>query len=1293
MPTDSVKSRDKSPNLLSAESNDLVRALVKKRGIIKCRLTKFTNHVTSLENSDERVFNNEIRIDLKLRIQGAATLFSEFNDIQTKIEENVSESELAGQCDQRELFENSYYSTLAHAESILNNEVMSCSKSCHNSYREAPVKLPTISMPTFDGAYEHWLEFRDTFTSLVHNCKDISSIQKFHYLKSCLKGNAELVIHSIEFSSDNYEVAWELILNRYNNCRLLVHNHVKALFTLPTLAKESPILIRNLIDTISKNLRALKILGEPTDSWDTLINYIIVSKLDRITEREWETHKCTLFSNENNSKNTIKLDELIRFLKHRADMLETLKLSHSKDTTATIIENKKQHKYNYTTHCNVSSSPNKSYDRQLRGKALCVKCNANHPLYSCNKFIESDLESKLKLIRVHNLCKNCLRSGHTLNNCRFGPCRKCDKKHNSLIHNDNSASDISFHTTTSTEGDKITDDVRAPRVPAPATPAACTDSLRIQVNKSHMQTQCNEFVSVQSILLSTAVVEVADVHGTYHKARALLDSGSQRCFISKSLCQLLNTRLIQSTNEVQGVGDTVIYSTQACNIVVKSCIDNTFTTRIHCYVLSKITASVPIVCQLGAQFCFPDNIRLADPDFLGSRPIDILIGADLFWDLLGEGKIRLPNGPYLQNTSLGWIISGPINNSYTQKNTQIHFTNALDTQLRLFWEIEELPKIRDAQTEEERACEEHFIRTTTRNSEGRFCVRVPLNQSPEVLGDSYTQAERRFLALEKRLQRSPEYKRLYSNFMQEYQSLGHMTQVDSYESPCYFMPHHGVFRELSTTTKLRAVFDASAPSSSGKSLNDLQLVGPPIQGDLVSILLRFRQHKYVACADVEKMYRQCLVDEDQRSLQMILWRDEPSNPLRTFKLNTVTYGTSSAPFLSVRCLKQLAVESSDPDVTRVIQEDFYVDDYITGLDNKDKLIQLCDKTQKTLQGGCFPLRKWIFNFARDDNSQSPNQSKLLTPVENNTPSKTLGLIWCNLSDEFYFNNMQINVSMEPITKRSILSNVSQIFDPLGLLSPVIIVAKVLLQQLWLLKMGWDDTVPDHIARVWNRFDNSLQALDTIRIPRHVIGVQRMYIELHVFSDASQTAYGACIYIRTVSTDSTVSVRLLISKTKVAPLKTLSIPRLELCGALLGARLYDKDFSPLTPSHFLIGRPLTAPVCDDVRDVPINRLQRYQRLELLRQQFWNRWTKEYISELQVRAKWTVNKDELKPNSLVVIKDNNLPPLKWRLGRVVRTIPGSDGISRVADIRTAAGVLRRTFSKICPLFQDVDETQEH
>lgn len=183
------------------------------------------------------------------------------------------------------------------------------------------------------------------------------------------------------------------------------------------------------------------------------------------------------------------------------------------------------------------------------------------------------------------------------------------------------------------------------------------------------------------------------------------------------------------------------------------------------------------------------------------------------------------------------------------------------------------------------------------------------------------------MSLEKRLLRAPDsYKKLYFDFIREYINLGHMTKVSSYTDPHYFLPHHGVFREHSTTTKLRVVFDASAASSSGKSFNDIQLIGSPIQGDLLGILLRFRQFKFTAIADCEKMYRQVLVDPSQRDLQLIIWRDDPAGPLEFYRLNTVTYGTASAPFLSVRCLKQLADECTDPEVKGVIRDDFYVDD-------------------------------------------------------------------------------------------------------------------------------------------------------------------------------------------------------------------------------------------------------------------------------------------------------------------------------------------------------------------------------
>lgn len=131
----------------------------------------------------------------------------------------------------------------------------------------------------------------------------------------------------------------------------------------------------------------------------------------------------------------------------------------------------------------------------------------------------------------------------------------------------------------------------------------------------------------------------------------------------------------------------------------------------------------------------------------------------------------------------------------------------------------------------------------------------------------------------------------------------------------------------------------------------------------------------------------------------------------------------------------------------------------------------------------------------------------------------------------------------------------------------------------------------------------------------------------------------------------------------------------------------RDYLPLSPGHFLIGRPLTAPVCeDDLRDLPVHRLSRYQRVEQIRQQFWSRWAREYISELQTRTKWRENVADLKPDTLVIIKEINLPPLKWQLGRVLKTIPGNDGISRVADIQTSSGIVRRPYTKICPLVND-------
>jgi len=184
-------------------------------------------------------------------------------------------------------------------------------------------------------------------------------------------------------------------------------------------------------------------------------------------------------------------------------------------------------------------------------------------------------------------------------------------------------------------------------------------------------------------------------------------------------------------------------------------------------------------------------------------------------------------------------------------------------------------------------------------------VRLPRREGQGRLGESYEQAKRQFHQLEWRFQEHPDLYQAYSEFMQEYEELGHMNQINEDKSSTeewYYLPHHAVFKSSSSTTQTCVVFDGSCHSSNGLSLNDTLLVGPTIQQDLYSIVLRFRTYQIAFTRDKAKMYRQVRTHEDDRKLQQILWRRSADEPLRAYELSTVTYGTASAPYLATHCL-------------------------------------------------------------------------------------------------------------------------------------------------------------------------------------------------------------------------------------------------------------------------------------------------------------------------------------------------------------------------------------------------------
>lgn len=308
------------------------------------------------------------------------------------------------------------------------------------------------------------------------------------------------------------------------------------------------------------------------------------------------------------------------------------------------------------------------------------------------------------------------------------------------------------------------------------------------------------------------------------------------------------------------------------------------------------------------------------------------------------------------------------------------------------------------------------------------------------------------------------------------------------------------------------------------------------------------------------MYRQVLLQMDQRDLQRILWR-KTSGSIQTFRLNTITYGLASAPFLAIRCLHQLAKDYkvASPAASTAIIRDFYVDDLITGGDDIEQLKVLKDDVTTILRSAGFEMHKWHSN---EDSVFDKEDEETIEAVNFSEEVTTLGLVWNTKSDVFQYK-FSLTGHSSKLTKRVILSIISQIFDPLGLIGPVTVRSKLLLQDLWRLKIDWDDPVPSDLQLKWTTFRDQLQHIIEISIPRHAFSQTYSRMELHGFGDASEVAYGACIYVKTVNAHGDITVNLLCAKSKVAPLKNISLPRLELCAALLLARLYQQVTQALT----------------------------------------------------------------------------------------------------------------------------------
>ena len=930
---------------------------------------------------------------------------------------------------------------------------------------------------------------------------------------------------------------------------------LQSLVNIPPATSEDSKTLQSIHSTVCDVLQGLKSLSINIECCDIFIVFLVRSKLPKETLSLWEqslqNHRCI-----------IKWSQLEDFLKDRYEAVERI---NSMETM--------KHRMSLPNAITNTPTQIQSFASQEKPNAPCKLCSGDHNLRICPKFRRFTIQERIDYILVNKICNNCLSLNHIKAKCPSkNTCFICKKNHHTLLHlmKPNSSSNVTnvFHSSESNSQELN-------NVPSQTRSKTDVSSPSTYRQSQNSQVHTNVSIDNNSILLRTALVHIEHM-GQLFMVRALIDPASTRSFVSERIVQRLKIPTQNSYYDVSGVACMSRSATKECDLLLYSKKSNV-RFPVNAIVLPKIAKPIPSISFEIPQSSGLYTLDLADPTFNKSSQIDIMLGNDCERFINTEGiKKNVCGQASAYNTVFGWVLSGPISTQtiHTFTTNLVPLKNLeLNDLLRKFWEQEELP-ISHPLSQEDQICERIYKETTTREPSGRYIVRLPFKKEfPETqfLGSSRIQALSQYSRMKVNLAKNSDILQQYNQVLEEYISLNHMDKTSYREIVkdnryfSFYLPHHAVIRPDHKTTKVRVVFNASRKTKSGFSLNDTLYTGPTLQRDLITIILNWRKYPYVFSGDIQKMYRQILVHPDDRPYQRIIFQNDPNAPFKDYQLNTVTFGVKCAPFLAIRTLLQLASDSESqfPKSASILRTETYVDDILSGgysiNETHNALIELI----ATLKSAGFPLKKITANHSEllaslsEDDLYDSNFLKF----HDTSSTKTLGIRWNALTDSFSYS-FNTNPQTDRITKRTILSSVAKLFDPAGWLTPVIVRAKLLMQQLWLEGLDWDEEVSLESHSLWNNLVSDLAMVDKITIPRWIQYDPSNQIQIHGFADASKAAFCATVYVRCQRSEHIACSNILVAKSKVAPLKTICLPRLELNGVVLMANLVNYVISAL-----------------------------------------------------------------------------------------------------------------------------------
>ena len=498
----------------------------------------------------------------------------------------------------------------------------------------------------------------------------------------------------------------------------------------------------------------------------------------------------------------------------------------------------------------------------------------------------------------------------------------------------------------------------------------------------------------------------------------------------------------------------------------------------------------------------------------------------------------------------------------------LHVKYASPIDLTDFWTTETMgvavkPCVCDAdkltQTEREEA---KLIEESCLKVENQWMIPYPWRKDPSQLPDNRGLAIKRLESTERRLKRNPEQAEAYCKQMEEMESMKFARKLskeeqDKYHGPVHYIPHHAVLRPDKKSTPVRIVFNASS-AFQGHALNDYWKKGPDLLNGIFGVVLRFREKEVAVTGDISKMYHRILIPERDQHVHRFLWRNmETDKEPVTYVKTVLTFGDKPAPAMA-----QTAQENKAgyPEAAEVLTNNTYMDDICESVDTEKEARKLTNDIDTVLKTGGFRVKEWISNKILKElvNSDAEKEINMFKGDE----EKVLGTLWNFKTDKFHFrvaaNLLKLDNSqnhVQKMTKRMILSQVARIYDPIGFAAAFIVRTKIEMQRLWQLELDWDDELPIAVQKNLISLFQEIKELDSVSFDRCLTVVNAVEPPmLCVFADASKDALGACAYTRQRKDDNTYAVKFIAAKSRVSPLKQLTIPRLELQAAVLASRL-------------------------------------------------------------------------------------------------------------------------------------------